>query len=282
RAAANPASAANDTAAERGVYRSTDGGRTWTRVLPTDGSSGASDVYIDYRDPQIVFALLGGGGFPGAPQPAGSSGTGAYKSIDGGVTWQPVSDRGLPDGARIAAFAVASGTHGRRLYALAGTGGRGSASGRGLYRSDDGGESWTFGTRQLASAGGKMYADPQNPDVMFLMGTAIYRSTDAGAHVAAFWGAPSGADPRFLWIDPTNNKRLLAGVDQGAAISIDAGETWTPYYGMVNGQFYRVATDYDFPYHVCGPQQDSGTACVASRTDWGEIRPYDWYPGGGF
>jgi photosystem II stability/assembly factor-like uncharacterized protein len=269
---------------ERGVYRTTDGGRAWTRVLGADGASGASDVYLDYGDPQMVYALLAAGGGPGAA-PAAGPGTGAHKSTDGGATWQPVGGRGLPDGARISAMAVSSGTHGRRLYAVAGVGaGRGAGAGanRALYRSDDGGENWTFGTRQLASAGGKIYADPLHPDVVYLMGTAIYRSTDAGQHVAAFWGAPSGADPRFLWIDPTNSRRLLAGVDQGPAISVDGGESWTPYYGLNNGQFYRVATDYDFPYHVCGPQQDSGTACVASRSDFGEIRPYDWYPGGGF
>jgi photosystem II stability/assembly factor-like uncharacterized protein len=279
------AGAAN--AGERGVYRSTDGGRAWTRVLPADGSAGASDVYIDYFDPQIVYALLTAGAAlptaPALPQPTTGPGTGAYRSTDGGVTWQPVGARGLPDGARISAMAVSSGTHGRRLYAVASAGGgRGAGSGRALYRSDDSGETWTFGTRQLASAGGKMYADPQNHDVVYLMGTAIYRSTDAGQHVAAFWGAPSGADPRFLWIDPTNNKRMMAGVDQGPAISVDGGETFTPYYGLVNGQFYRVSTDYEFPYHVCGPQQDSGTACVPSRTDFGEIRPGDWYAGGGF
>jgi photosystem II stability/assembly factor-like uncharacterized protein len=257
--------------AERGVYRSTDGGRNWTRVLPSDGSSGASDVYLDYGDPQFAYALL-----------TGTSVAGAYKSNDGGATWRPVGVSGLPDGARISAFTLASGTYGNRLYALAGVGaGRGGGP-RALYRSDDGGDHWVVGTRQLASAGGKIYADPQRPDIVYLMGTAIYRSTDGGAHIAAFWGAPSGADPRFLWIDPTNSKRMLAGVDQGAAISVDDGESWTPYYGLVNGQFYRVSTDYDFPYHVCGPQQDSGTACVASRTDFGEIRPYDWYPGGGF
>jgi photosystem II stability/assembly factor-like uncharacterized protein len=274
-------------ATERGVYRTTDGGRGWKRVLPADGSSGASDVYMDYGDPQIVYATLTGGGGPQAG--AAPSSTGVYKSIDAGGTWAPVGARGLPDGARISAFAVASGTHGRRLYALAaaGGGGRGGGGGAGagaraLYRSDDGGDSWIFGTRQLASAGGKIYADPQHPDVMYLMGTAVYRSTDAGAHVAAFWGAPSGADPRFLWIDPTNSKRILAGVDQGAAVSVDGGESWTPYYGIVNGQFYRVATDYDTPYHVCGPQQDSGTACVPSRTDFGELRSSDWYAGGGF
>src|SRR5262249_54324819 len=253
-----PAPATDGNASERGVYRTTDGGRSWTRVLPTDGSAGASDVYLDYADPQIAFALLTAG-------PA-SAGTGAYKSSDGGATWQPIGSRGLPEGARIGAFAVASGTHGRRLYAVAAVGGgRGAGRGAGsraLYRSDDGGDSWTFGTRDLASAGGKMYADPQHPDVVYLMGTAIYRSVDGGQHLKAFWGAPSGADPRFRWIDPTNSQRMFAGVDQGPAISVDGGASWTPYYGLVNGQFYRVATDYDFPYHVCGPQQDSGTACV--------------------
>jgi photosystem II stability/assembly factor-like uncharacterized protein len=280
---APPGGAGRTDASERGVYRSTDGGRTWTRVLPADGSSGASDVYLDYGDPQIVYALLAAGGAATATaSPPASSNADVYKSIDGGMTWQPVNRRGLPDGARISAFAVASGTHGRRLYALAGVGGRGGGGGRGLYRSDDGGESWTLGTRQLASAGGKIYADPQNSDAVYLTGTALYRSIDGGRHVAAFWGAPSGADPRFLWIDPTNARRMMAGVDQGAAISVDGGESWTPYYGLPNGQFYRVSTDYDFPYHVCGPQQDSGTACVASRTDFGEIRPNDWCPAGGF
>ncbi len=254
----------------RCVSNQLDGGRAWTRVLPTDGSAGASDVYLDYGDPQVTYALLAGSGGPQPPS------TGAYKSVDAGVTWTPVGGRGLPDGARISAFAVCVAAlrppalRGRRRGRWRTRRGRRQA-GRALYRSDDGGESWIFGTRQLASAGGKIYADPQHPDVMYLMGTAVYRSTDAGQHVAAFWGAPSGADPRFLWIDPTNSKRILAGVDQGASVSVDGGESWTPYYGLVNGQFYRVATDYDFPYHVCGPQQDSGTACVPSRTDFGGL-----------
>jgi len=270
-----------DTPGERGVYRTTDGGRTWANVL-ADGSAGASEVHADYADPQIVYALFSTGAGAGrGPAAAPPAGTGAHKSVDGGVTWKPVAGGGLPDGARISTMTVASGTHGRRLYALAGTGGRGGGM-RGLYRSDDGGESWTLGTRQLASGGGKIYADPQHPDVMYVMGTAIYKSTNGGRSVAAFWGAPSGADPRFLWIDPTNPRRMFAGVDQGAAISVDGGDSWTPYYGLVNGQFYRVSTDNDFPYHVCGPQQDSGTACVVSRSDFGEIRPNDWYPAGGF
>ncbi len=269
----------------RGVYRTTDGGRSWARVLPADGSAGASDVYLDYGDPQIVFAVLTGGG---GPQAAAASSTGVFKSMDGGQTWTPArrpraarrrADRRLcrkrPGRTDAGAPHAVAGGAGRY-------GGGGAAAARALYRSDDGGETWVFGTRQLASAGGKIYADPQHPDVMYLMGTAVYRSTDAGAHVAAFWGAPSGADPRFLWIEPTNSRRMLAGVDQGAAISVDGGESWSPYYGIANGQFYRVATDYDVPYHVCGPQQDSGTACVPSRTDFGELRFGDWFPGGGF
>ena len=268
RGGGGPAASASE---ERGVYRTIDGGRNWTRILPADGPADASDLYYDFSDPQMVYAAVAG------------AGTGIYKSTDGGLTWHPIAGRGLPDGARISAFAVSSGTHGRRVYAVAGSGGgRGAAASRALYRSDDGGETWTFGTRRIASAGGKMYADPQHPDVVYLMGTSIYRSTDGGRTVASFWGAPSGADPRFMWIDPTNSKRMMIGVDQGAAITVDGGATFTPYYGLVNGQFYRVATDYDFPYHVCGPQQDSGTACVASRSDFGEIRPNDWYPAGGF
>ena len=282
------APATGNDSGDRGVYRTTDGGRTWTRTLPADGATGAQDVAIDYFDPQMVFALLGGSqgfGAPAAARGAAASGTGLYRSTDGGVTWQAVAGGGLPEGGRISAFALSSGTHGRRLYAQvsAGATGRGGAGfSRALYRSDDGGETWTLGTRQLASAGGKMYADPQNPDVMYIMGTAMYRSTDGGKHVAAFWGAPSGADPRYLWIDPTDNRRMIVGVDQGLSISVDGGASFTPYYGLPNGQFYRVSTDYDFPYHVCGPQQDSGTACAASRTDWGIIRPYDWFTGGGF
>jgi photosystem II stability/assembly factor-like uncharacterized protein len=264
------AAAASQDGEERGVYRTTDGGQTWARVLPATGAADASDLYYDFSDPQIIFASLA------------TAGNGIYKSTDGGITWQPIVGRGLPDGVRIAGFAVASGTHGMRVYAVTGTGGRAGTAGRGLYRSDDGGQTWTLGTQRLASAGGKIYADPQNPDVVYLTGTSIYRSTDGGKTVASFWGAPSGADPRFMWIDPTNPKRMLIGVDQGAAITIDGGATFTPYYGLVNGQFYRVATDYDFPYHVCGPQQDSGTACVASRSDFGEIRQNDWYPAGGF
>lgn len=288
-AALGPRAGEGTGPADRGVFRTTDGGRTWARVLPADGASGASELNFDYRDPQIIYATLqaggaGRGGNAAAPVAAPAQGqAGIFKSTDGGTTWQPIGTQGLPPGTVSFALAVASGTHGQRLYGEVRGGARGGGGGRsGVYRSDDGGKSWTLGTSQIASAGGHIYADPNNPDVVYLMGTSMYRSIDGGRHFESYMGAPSGADIRMLWIDPGNSRRMLSGADQGPTISVDGGETWTPWYNMINGQFYRVSTDNDFPYHVCGPQQDSGTACVLSRSDFGEVRPNDWYPAGGF
>ena len=271
------------TVADRGVYRTTDGGRNWTRVLPSAGTRGASELNYDFGDPQVIYATLqGAGGGAAAPAAQLRAGAGIYRSTDGGATWNPIDGTGLPAGAVSFPLAVASGTHGQRLYGEVRNGGRGGGNRGGLYRSDDGGNTWVLGTNQIASAGGHIYADPKNPDVVYLMGTSMYRSIDGGRHFESYMGAPSGADIRMLWIDPVNSRRMLAGADQGPTVSVDAGETWTPWYNLINGQFYRVSTDYGFPYQVCGPQQDSGTACVLSRSDFGEIRPNDWSPAGGF
>src|SRR5262249_55013226 len=151
----------------------------------------------------------------------------------------------------------------------------------GLYRSDDGGQTWKLGTTAIASATGRIYGDPKDPDVVYLTGTAMYRSVDGGRRFAAFKGAPGGDDIRDLWIDPSNPRRMLMGVDQGPTITLDAGTTWSPWYNLPNGQFYYVSTDSGFPYRVCAPQQDSGTACVLSRSDFGQIRDKDWAPIGG-
>jgi photosystem II stability/assembly factor-like uncharacterized protein len=265
---------------ERGVYRSTDGGRTWQQVLG-GAEGGASELVADAADPSVVYATIQRA--VGAPAAPGASPTGVYKSVDEGLTWKPVNGQGLPDGTRGFALAVGGGTHGNRLYAEVRGGGRGGGPNvGGLYRSDNGGDSWFLGTHDIASAGGHIYGDPKNPDVVYLMGTSMYRSTDGGHHFISYMGAPSGDDIRQLWIDPTNSRRLLVGADQGPTISIDGGESWSLWNNIPNGQFYRVSTDNDFPYHVCGPQQDSGTACVLSRSDFGEIRPNDWAPVGGF
>jgi photosystem II stability/assembly factor-like uncharacterized protein len=271
-----------DTNSARGVYRSTDGGRTWKHVLYKDVYTGAAGMTSDFADPKVIYVALARTVFrlPGAWDSLPPPGNGIYKSTNEGATWHQVAGRGLPSEAESFLIAVASGTRGQRVYAEA-QGRRRDAIG--LYRSDDGGESWTLATKQILSAGGgPIYVDPKDPDALYLMGTAMYRSVDGGRHVVAYKGSPGGDDPRDLWIDPTNPRRMLMGVDQGPTITVDGGETWTPWYNLPNGQFYHVSTDDHFPYFVCAAQQDSGTACVLSRSDFGAIRDNDWYPIGGF
>ncbi len=265
-----------------GVYRSTDGGKTWTRTLDLDPYTGVTNLRHDYQDPQVVYASVQRHAFGltsaqrRALEPLGS---GIFKSTDGGATWKPIAGQGLPHTARGFEIGVASGTQGQRLYAEAQGAGRDAG---GVYRSDDGGATWTLGTHRIASAGGRIYVDPTNPDVVYLMGTSMYRSVDGAHSFKSFKGSPGGDDERDLWIDPQNGSRMLLGADQGPSVSMDGGKTWTPWYNLINGQFYNVFTDNHFPYRVCGAQQDSGTACVLSRSDWGEITQSDWSTASGF
>jgi photosystem II stability/assembly factor-like uncharacterized protein len=268
-----------------GVYRTTDGGRTWKHVLFVDDRTGVADMAFDYGDPSIVYATFTrpGGRFGRAdaegtaplPQPT-PTGPVIYKSTDEGVTWTPLSQQGLPAGLHSATIAVAAGTHGQRVYVL--VGGRDRA----VYRSDDGGATWRLGTTHIASAGGRIYVDPKNPDIVYLMGTSMYRSLDGAHTFVSYKGAPGGDDDRDLWIDPTHPEWMVMGADQGPTISLDGGKTWTPWFNLPNGQFYHISTDNQFPYWVYGAQQDSGTAGVRSRSDFGGIRNRDWYPVGGF
>lgn len=266
----------------RGVYRTTDGGRTWRHVLYKDAYTGVASLVYDYRDPKVVYAAFSRSTFgltPAQRKALPPLGAVLYKSTNEGKTWRPLRGQGLPSKARSFRLAVADGTHGQRVYAEAQGFGRDA---QGLFRSDDGGRTWQLGTHQILSAGGRIYVDPGNSDVVYLMGTAMYRSLDGGHTFAAYKGAPGGDDDRALWIDPQNPNRMILGVDQGPAISVDGGKTWTPWFNLPNGQFYDVFTDHHFPYRVYGAQQDSGTACVLSRSDYGEIRAQDWYPVGGF
>lgn len=266
----------------RGVYRTTDGGATWKHVLYLDAYTGVKDMTFDAADPRVVYAAFQRGTMGVSPAELSKLpplGSGIFKSTDGGATWKALAGTGLPPAVPSFELAVASGTHGQRIYAEAQGTGRDAG---GVYRSEDGGNTWVLGTREIGSAGGRIYADPVNPDVVYLMGTSMYRSLDGARTFASYKGAPGGDDNRDLWIDPTNPRRMLMGADQGPTITVDQGQTWTPWYNLPNGQFYNVVTDGVFPYRVCGSQQDSGTACVLSQSDYGRIRENDWYAIGGF
>ncbi|HEY3885330.1 MAG TPA: hypothetical protein VGL62_08995, partial [Vicinamibacterales bacterium] len=229
------------------------------------------DLASDPANPRTIYASLTAGGANAQGGPP------IYRSDDEGATWARVGGAGLPRAAASADIALAAGTGSQRLYALAG--GRG---GGGLYRSIDGGATWTLGTSRLASAGGHLYVDPRNPDVVYTMGTSVYRSTDGGRTLESIKGAPGGDDPRGMWIDPRDPKRMIVGADQGPTISLDGGATWTPWYTVPDGELYYVSTDNQFPYRVYAAQQDSGTVSILSRSDYGAIRWNDWYPVSGY
>jgi photosystem II stability/assembly factor-like uncharacterized protein len=266
---------------ERGVFRSTDGGATWQKVLFRDDNSGAIDVALDPDHPQIVWAaLLHDQRPPWTAYPPDTTSGAIYKSTDGGTTWKPVTGGGLPvgDWGRIG-LAVARGANGQRIYALI------DAKDSGLFKSDDGGQIWLRTGTDPRILGrmwyfGEIYVDPKNADTVYVPNVSIYRSTDAGKTFVAIKGAPGGDDYHALWIDPANPQRMIFGSDQGAGVSVDAGRTWSSWFNQPTAQFYHVAVDNEFPYHVYGAQQDSGSVYILSRSNDGSITFRDWHPAG--
>ena len=265
--------------AQRGVFKTTDGGRTWSKVLYRDANTGAIDLAMDPTDPKTLFASLWQTRRPpwNVYPPSNGPGTGLYVTHDGGATWGHVTN-GLPSylGHIGISFAPA-GTH--RVYAFVDS----DAKHGGIYRSDDGGANWTRTSadqrvwqRGWYFAG--ITADPKDPDTVYVMDTAMYRSTDGGKTFAAIKGAPGGDDYHTLWIDPNDGARMILGSDQGVVVSVDRAQTWSSWYNQPTGQFYHVITDSRFPYWVYGAQQDSGAATVVSRSRHSGIGPLDWLP----
>lgn len=275
----------NDLSTARGVFKSTDGGKTWKQTLNKEDSAGVFDMEVDPDDPRVLYASL----FIPAPEPDEKERTAAkekapedtsviYKSTDGGSTWTPLVSKGLPETGRgRLGIAVASHTSGKRLYAV---------MNQGFYRSDDSGATWSKSTQDPRILGNeyfsRIFVDTKDPDLLYMAQTSLYRSTDGGHTFEAFVGAPSGDDFHVLWIDPTHPGRMLLGVDQGAILSVDAGKTWSTWYNQPTGQFYHITTDNEFPYRTYAAQQDSGTQSVPSRSDYGEITEHDDEPVGGF
>jgi photosystem II stability/assembly factor-like uncharacterized protein len=269
---------------ERGLYRTLDGGKTFKRVLFTNNRTGASEVQIDPQHPNIVFAGMWqrqeapweNGSFIGADG-------GLYRSADGGDTWTKLSGGGLPDDILQVQLTI-SPSDSRRIYAAVAT----THATVGLYRSDDGGVNWVHAPvndpRPEARIGGGDVpvpkVDPKDPDTVYVASVVTWKSTDAGKTWYGLRGAPGGDDYQNVFVNPNNTKIIALASDQGAIISQNGGETWTQWFNQATAQVYHVTADNAFPYRVCGGQQDSGSACVASRSNDGRITFHDWHPAG--
>ena len=267
--------------AERGLYRSLDGGVSWQKVLASDEDTGAASVVIDPHHPQIVYANLWASRNP--PWRLRDileifERGGLYKSLDGGTTWTRLRT-GLP--ASIGRVGIdVSRSDSNRLYAWVNY-----ADGCGIYRSSNAGASWTKVNSEDRICGrGNDFSgitiDPSDPNIVYAANTTTYRSTDGGRTWTGIKGAPGGDDYHTIWIDPNNRNIILLACDQGATLSINGGQTWSSWYNQPSAQFYHVITDDRFPYWVFGGQQESGSAEVASRTEDGDVWIRYWHPVG--
>jgi photosystem II stability/assembly factor-like uncharacterized protein len=263
----------------RGVYRSTDGGENWQKVLYKDENTGAIQLEFDPSNSQIIYADLWAGrqgpwenGAWQGPE------SGLFKSTDGGTTWKKLTT-GLPtfeQGLGRIGFGI-SRSNPKIIYATVDA----SPQTGGIYRSDDAGESWRkINNDQRTWGRGSDFAeirpDPKNPEIVYVANTASYKSTDGGKTFKGFKGAPGGDDYHRIWINPDNPDIMLFASDQGATITVNGGETWSSWYNQATAQFYHVITDNQFPYWVYGGQQESGSAGVASRGDYGAVTWRDW------
>ena len=263
---------------ERGIFRTADGGKTWTKVLSKDENTGGIDVVFDPNNSNIVFASL----WQARRQPwffsSGGPGSGLYRSEDNGVTWKHLEGNGLPDGILGKIGVAVSGADPNRIYAII------EAKEGGLYRSDDAGQHWSRVNedgrfRQRAWYFSKVYADPKSADTVYLLNTGLFRSVDGGKNFTLL--PARHGDHHGFWIDPQNPLRVANANDGGASISTDGGKAWTTQNNQPTAQFYHVAVDNAFPYHIYGAQQDNSNVGITSRTDSGTIGREDWFQAGG-
>jgi len=268
---------------ERGIFRSSDGGQTWQKLIYRNENTGGWDVEIDPSNPDVVYASLWEareGPWEDNNVFNGTAG-GLFKSTDGGNTWHALT-QGLPsDLSQIYVAIAPSDPH--RLYATLATG----AGTLAVYRSDDSGQSWarvTDDPRPAGRIGGGDLpvpkVDPKNPDIVYSASTVTMKSADGGKTWTSFRGAPGGDDYQNLWINPNNPNIILLVSDQGALVTANGGSTWSSWYNQPTAQLYHVAVTNTFPYRVCAGQQESGSVCILSRGNDGEITSRDWHPVG--
>jgi photosystem II stability/assembly factor-like uncharacterized protein len=277
---------------ERGVFRSSDGGKTWQQTLFVDANTGVVDLKADPQDPAIVYAAAWQvRNYPWLSyfQPNAGPGSRVYKSTNGGRTWARVHGAGWPqgdlgriglataDGGRVYAVVNAAPNSGNVPHAA-------SKDAGGLYRSDDAGAHWAL----VSSEGwlendyfSRLTVDPANRNRIYSMGQSVRRSDDGGKTWVAVKGAPGGDDYHQMWINPQGPQHMVVVSDQGTAVTVDGGAHWSDWYNQPTGQFYHLAADNRVPYWIYSGQQDSGTVGIASRSDYGALSFRDWHPVGG-
>ena len=274
--------------AQRGVYRSIDGGKQWSRVLFVDDDTGASFVRIDPQNAQVLYAGLWNvraGPWEDDNVFNGTKG-GLFKSTDGGDHWQRLAN-GLPDHLSQLDVAIAPSLP-SRLYATTATTEEGdydSAAGLGVFRSDDAGEHWyrvTTDPRPALRIGGGdlalLQVDPHDPEVLYSASIVLQKSTDGGAHWTSLRGSPGGDDYQNLWISPEDSRRIGVVSDQGAIITVNGCATWSSWLNQPTAQLYHIGVSDGFPYRLCSGQQESGSVCISSRGNDGEITLREWHP----
>lgn len=264
---------------ERGVYRSTNGGKSWEKVLFVNPDAGAVDLAMDPSNPRILYASFWRVRRTPYDFSSGGSGSGIWKSTDSGDTWTEITaNEGLPkDTIGIVGLAV-SPVKSDRVFAIV------ESQSGGVFRSDDAGKTWIKvnedrALRQRAWYYSRIYADPEDADVVYVMNVAYHKSKDGGRTFQSRY-APHG-DHHDLWIAPENPKRMIIGDDGGAQITYDGGNTWSTYHNQPTAQFYRITTDNAFPFNIYAAQQDNSSVRIAHRSDDGAITERHWEPSAG-
>ncbi len=270
---------------ERGIFKTSDGGKTWKHVLFVNDETGSIDLASDPSNPAVIYASF----WKLRMHPwldyyldqRSTNGSGIYKSTNGGETWEKLNSKDLPQGksGRIS-LATAHGKNGDIVYATIDA----ENDEQGVYRSNDGGKHWNHINNDGVLSSdyfSKLTVDPQNSDIVYFTGQSIRKSIDGGKSFTIFKGSPGGDDYHHIWINPKNSKYIITGSDQGTVITVNGGKTWSSWYNQPTGQFYHLAVDDQFPYRIYSGQQDNGTVSILSRGPYGVIEERDWHPVGG-